>query len=567
MTKEWVYPNLTNDESDKLAFELKNLNDEFFYLLYSLILDDDDKFKLERINLEISTNAKVDVDLRISMAVRKYAKRMKNVPKSSVWKSLMNNENHFSFGSHISREAILTLGFVFRLNSQEIDSLLLAADYNRLYTRSAIECAYIYTCELYRNSPEYERFCDESAAVNDEEFICNFTFFNQIASHEARLAPSESAYINNIRAALIPNGKKLPRTITRSNLEKFILEEALSAPNQTAEFTEALRGVIKTSRFGNESSFYFFLNTHRDKVFVPNRERSLRYVYNCLYRYMKTPRFQSNESRELEDQISLAYFYKRFSMFLDGLNLFTPAEIFIRYYFECDGDDGAIIPDTDTYYRDYYSEDHFVSVQEAKLGLIRTTKELLASDSKSTTDTNGLSEDEKQQIKEILTKDGEADSQLKCFKKVLVGDYDVSKLLLVLMYLFTSVGDRSEGFRFSLDTKETALNSFFRSNLRFCGDDEGSIEELNAWLEDSGFSTMIGDPLRDFVESFLNNAFKEEIIDFDSEGTPEHFEEVKGRATNNYLTPVLLKNLNITMFKNLHKNIKSLYNQISTLLI
>ena len=573
-----IYPTITDAERDRIAEEFRNPNAEFFKRLKELVLDDRGSFVIRRLNDEISSGAKDEVSLRISMVVRKFANRLsssKKLAKGSVWKKLSDNDNHFSYDSDISREVVLALGFVFRLNSEEIDSLLLSLDYNKLYTRSAIECAYIYACDLYQKSEEYKCFCDDGAAVDDDEFICNFTFFNMLAAHEAELAPYESEYINNVKKALDVRGNNLPRTITRKNLESFIEEEAMSSPNKTAEFNETLRSFIEASDFGNETKFYFFLNNHRD-VFVLNRERSLRYIFNALYRYIETPRLNWENKPELEDQISLSYFYKRFSVFLDGLNLFTPDEIFIRYYFSCDGEGEPVEIDTDTYCYDFFrdediDESYDSLLEKARLDLIHTVKELLkipSSDEKK----DVLTEAEYKAVRKILFKKVDSDmeslkTQLKSFKRVLIGQNDCTKLLFVLLYMFTSVGDRSESFNFSLDTESETVNRFMRGNLRFHGEDEGSMEELDMWLEDSGFPTMVGDPLRDFIEDFFRNSFKEVKVDPDSYGKPVHFEEVKGNATNNYLTPILLQHRDIKAFKNIHKNTKSLYDEISTLII
>lgn len=574
-----IYPSITAIERERLAEEFKNPNAKFFKRLKELVLDDRGSFVIRRLNDEISCNANDEDSLRISMAVRKFAKRILNLikkfPKDSVWKTLSNNDNHFSDDCEISRETVLALGFVFRLNSEEIDSLLLSLDYNKLYTRSAIECAYIYACDLYQKSEEYKRFCDESAIIDKGEFICNFTFFNKLAAHEAELAPYESEYINNVKKALGVRGNNLPRTITRKNLESFIEEEAMSSPNKTAEFSETLRSFIETSDFGNETKFYFFLNNHRD-VFVLNRERSLRYIFNALYRYIETPRLNYKNKYILEKQLSLNNFYKRFSVFLDGLNLFTPDEIFIRYYFSCDGEGEPVDIDTDTYCYDFFSDEdddekYDSLLAKARLDLIHTVKKLLKK-SLSDENTDVLTEAEETAIRKILFKKVNSDTeslntQLKSFKRVLIGQNDCTKLLFVLLYMFTSVGDRSESFNFSLDTESETVNRFMRGNLRFHGEDEGSMEELDVWLEDSGFPTMVGDPLRDFVEDFFRNSFKEVKVDPDSYGKPVHFEEVKGNATNSYLTPILLQHRDIEAFKNIHKNIKSLYDEISTLLI
>lgn len=574
-----IYTYITAAERERLAEEFRNPNAKFFKRLKELVLDDRGAFVIRRLNDEISRNVKAEDSLRISMVVRKFAKRILNLikkfPKDSVWKTLSNNDNHFSDDCEISRETVLALGFVFRLNSEEIDSLLLSLDYNKLYTRSAIECAYIYACDLYQKSEEYKRFCNDGAAVDDDEFICNFIFFNKLAAHETELAPYESEYINNVKKALGVRGNNLPRTITRKNLESFIEEEAMSSPNKTAEFSETLRSFIETSDFGNETRFYFFLNNHRD-VFVLNRERSLRYIFNALYRYIETPRLNYKNKYILEKQLSLNNFYKRFSVFLDGLNLFTPDEIFIRYYFSCDGEGEPVDIDTDTYCYDFFSDEdddekYDSLLAKARLDLIHTVKKLLKK-SLSDENTDVLTEAEETAIRKILFKKVDSDTeslktQLKSFKRVLIGQNDCTKLLFVLLYMFTSVGDRSESFAFSLDAESETVNRFMRGNLRFHGEDEGSMEELDVWLEDSGFPTMVGDPLRDFVEDFFKNSFKEVKVDPDSYGKPVHFEEVKGNATNSYLTPILLQHRDIEAFKNIHKNIKSLYDEISTLLI
>lgn len=574
-----IYTYITAAERERLAEEFRNPNAKFFKRLKELVLDDRGAFVIRRLNDEISRNVKAEDSLRISMVVRKFAKRILNLikkfPKDSVWKTLSNNDNHFSDDCEISRETVLALGFVFRLNSEEIDSLLLSLDYNKLYTRSAIECAYIYACDLYQKSEEYKRFCNDGAAVDDDEFICNFIFFNKLAAHETELAPYESEYINNVKKALGVRGNNLPRTITRKNLESFIEEEAMSSPNKTAEFSETLRSFIETSDFGNETRFYFFLNNHRD-VFVLNRERSLRYIFNALYRYIETPRLNYKNKYILEKQLSLNNFYKRFSVFLDGLNLFTPDEIFIRYYFSCDGEGEPVDIDTDTYCYDFFSDEdddekYDSLLAKARLDLIHTVKKLLKK-SLSDENTDVLTEAEETAIRKILFKKVDSDTeslktQLKSFKRVLIGQNDCTKLLFVLLYMFTSVGDRSESFTFSLDAESETVNRFMRGNLRFHGEDEGSMEELDVWLEDSGFPTMVGDPLRDFVEDFFKNSFKEVKVDPDSYGKPVHFEEVKGNATNSYLTPILLQHRDIEAFKNIHKNIKSLYDEISTLLI
>ena len=570
---------LTPKELDEIVDYVKRPNKELLECLKSLVFEADGKtFKLKRLNKDIKPNTMN----KISAAVRQYSKKVIEVygdSKSSIWHKLSSKEVLFKDSIEITRPMIIALCFVFRLTVIDANNLLNSAGYYGLYARSIEDSIINYTLSMYLKSDSFKSFNEEKDVIDSEKYIENYTLFLSIIRDKRItisldfLERAKRCFIDpeaSIKKEVIPSksGKERNTTdnliIYRDPLEDFILNSAKIPENQTKVCNERLKNTIQLTdyQYAKENFYSLYLNVNKER-FALNRERSLRYLYMMLYRYILTPTIHANADKsrknlspKLLDRINMGYFFSYFTEFINQFNLFSPAEITIQNYFSIKPGDIAkleikreFIPSEDS----SGINDADELKQRKNKAFVAMIREILSACPGACNEIgNGqnFSSDEKKKIINILNSKGSRKNRSSEFREILLGSKDINRELFILVYLFTSMSQN-----------DYTINIEKLSDLNI---GKGSFEELNMWLSDCGFKSLVNDPLEEFVNYFFmfnySDSFNRETHDI------VYSEKLKASAVNKYFSQILLDYPTINLFERLRQSATLLSDETKALL-
>ena len=529
--------------------QLANRNKVFFETLDGFTKNDDGTFKLKRLNNEIKDR----IRFPYAVPVRSYAKKVNELygfEKGSFWSRLSTKDKEFSNKETITREEVIALALVFRLSSDDLNDLLDSLGYYGLYPRQIVDAALIFVLDTYQSSDEFKRFKDPDIDIKKEEFVSNYAFFYHLVKKQSKIDLSllQSDYIKDFRKRLTTitrNGKPQPSLDTNKwfisidMLREFIESSTAKEKNQTIQCQTKLRDtiskVIENGQYGNETCFTEFLNSGSEddesnrERFVNNREKSHRYVLKMLYRYLLRESSQAY-NRGIKDNggIKVSQFFLRFTEFLDYMNTEKASELFIREYVFLDDD--QVRENIKKFCVDFFHKElRCYSVEEQrmirkilrlyliyclniKVGDNNTEKN--ESEKKAvkeslvdpTRDPVVLSELEIATMKRILQSDNDNDDDNKItpnhyagFRKILLAEADISRLMFILLYLFTFSHKETTVFKFTneivinnknVKRSQPDANESKTDGISYYSSSGGDISELNRWLLDSGFPAL-----------------------------------------------------------------------------
>ena len=530
--------------------QLANPNTAFFELLDEFTQNDDGTFKLERLNDGI----KEITQFPYAVPVRNYAKKVSELygfGKGSFWSRLSTKDKEFSNKETITREEVIALALVFRLSSDDLNSLLDSLGYYGLYPRQIVDAALIFVLDTYLSSKKYDRFKDPSIKIKKKEFVCNYVFFYELVKKQSKIDLSllQSDYIKDFKKQLTTitrDGKTQPSLdtnkwfISKDMLRDFIESSTAKEKNHTIQCQNELRNtiskVIENGQYGNETGFTEFLNSGSEddesnrERFVNNREKSHRYVLKMLYRYLLRESTQAyNKGIKENGGIKVSRFFVRFTEFLNYMNTEKASKLFVIEYTYLEND--QVKENTGKFCADFFHKDlSCYSVEEQRV--IKKILRLyliyclnIKAEDNNTEDTEKkksekkavkkslddptrdpvvLSELEIAAMKRILQSDNDNDKKITPnhyagFRKILLAEADISRLMFILLYLFTFSHKETTVFSFG---NEIVINNDVKNNVKRSHPDAnesktdgisyyfssgGDISELNRWLLDSGF--------------------------------------------------------------------------------
>ena len=280
--------------------------------------------------------------------------------------------------------------------------------------------------------------------------------------------------------------------------------------NLTDDCMMQLMNTIESSEklaYRDNTHFSNYIESN-SQSFVSNHERAFRYLYKMILRYQNQKRnkkqsdkgvdiFRPFEKRE-ESQISLSNFIKRFSVFMDYYNIYSASERFLMEYISFDEDEFGYEEDIDTFRErvlpdsNNETEVRAIFYDRVRIALSLNCENYDYSKHKSSSE---LSKNEKKQIKRIIKKGPKVtNDDINSFKGILSGEKDVSRMLFIMLYLFTSY----------TEVDDRANNASAR------------INELNNWLLRSGFIPL-SEAFKEFVITFYQSIF----TIFDAEALPD----------------------------------------------
>ena len=499
---------LSDEQKQKLCNYFGSPNELLFQTLSEMVFCDPDakKFRLERLN---NGGVKPNTILPFAVPVREYAKMLDekySIPDGSIWKQLKRNGDilYERKNKKISRAAVIALAFVFRLSSQELDMLLEAAGYYRLSARSIPGSVLIFVLETYKKSKVYSRFEDASHELNEDEFIENYTYFNKLlhqfkdVASESRFAAELVAHMTAVPEGIKKEGSRTTWTLNREHLKDISVPGGELSLKLTQRCMEELKETVKEScmlDYGDSTLFEDFIDDNRS-VFVQNREKALRYLFTLIERYENRERvfpnkkdYKNDYQKRAQKQIDLTTLSRRFTIFMDFINLYSAGEMFLRYYISCDED---FEEDIITFAKDCLPDntDEEIAV-ELFYERIRMALSMSCSDYriKRPVPKVPLEDYEKEMVRSVIMatikkESHPSDDMSDQFRRIISGKADITRLFFVFFYLFVSHQPCNKNCR---STANEQLN------------------ELDEWLTDAGFPGIIGDKLEDFVRTFLES--------------------------------------------------------------
>lgn len=495
MNKDIIF--LTDEQKKDLSEYFAHPNRMLFRKLAELVYRDPAKrkFRLERLN---DGGIKENTLCPFAVPVRAYARkvlRCMEQPAGSIWRKLAADGDilHERDGKRLSRAAIIALAFVFSLSSSEVDELMDASSYYRLYARSIPDAALIYALEIYKNSEEYRRFENASVALSETEFIGNYWYYIRLFARYDSVS-FESGFSGTLVEVLTSaaEGAKPQRVTWTLNHEKL---KTVSEPGGDStlnltrrcmeELKEAVSEGLEADR-GDLRPFEEFVEDNR-KALVQNRERALRYIFVMLNRYQERERIVADKGKfgsKAEERIDLSTLSRRFTVFMDCVNLYSAGEMFLRHYISCFN--GEYEEDIEAFALDCLPED---TDDETAVGAFyeRVRFALSLTDSKykrkKTDAMTPLDDSERGLVCRIIEKERTLSGDMSLqFKRIISGEADVPRLFFIFFFLFTAPRGKEKNR---------------------AGFAEDELQRLDEWLAKSGFPGIIGDPLEDFARAFL----------------------------------------------------------------
>ncbi|MBQ3264570.1 MAG: hypothetical protein IJH07_02210 [Ruminococcus sp.] len=601
--------------SQSLLVQFQNPNKAFFDKLTELTMSDG-RFKINRLNFGIKTNTLYD----FAVPVRRYATVLVDLyhfKSGSFWSSLSSNDKTFSKNEKISREEAIAFAFAYRLSSNQLNVLLESLGFSRLYPRQIMDAALIFSLDTYLCSQAYDDFANRYGPLKPEEYAANYVIFEKILRKENKvdLSLMQSPFMRSLQEQFSNDTKKLYKKghdnwyISRKRLREIILQDISFDVNLTAEGSKKLYELIENvneyRQFGNLTWFKDYLNTaslkgtNNREMFVQNSEKSLLYLLKMMYRYLQTKTIRSvKKGTKQPNGIRLSMFFTRFTEFLDKLNLINPKDLFICEYVQAKtkNNKNHLCFSYSNFCEDFLGIDYdelpnALRNKTEKL-LILYIKYILDMDPGPGTDDYSelqgeivsLDKKEEKRIGDIL-KAGKKKRELQAnrltnYKKLFSGA-DISRLMFILVYLFTYVSESDDSFTLdpkisigNFDVQDNKKKSVYYSN-------KGSFEELNYWLFDSGFPKLTdSEPLKNFVCGFMNQDYYEKrqkvsipVAVKDSnllkmtnrvEKTP--FEKSKAEYVAKVFRNVIIRDKSLDMLSKLHLSSYSLFTAETELL-
>lgn len=488
---------LADEQKKALSEYFAAPNRTLFRKLAELVYKDPVKkaFRLERLN---NGGIKENTLCPFAVPVRAYAKkviRLIDQPAGSIWKKLAADGDilYERGGKRLSRAAIIALAFVFRLSPSEVDELMDASCYYRLYARSIPDATLIYSLEIYRHSEEYRSFEDPSVEISDSDFIGNYTYYISLLAQYENVS-----YENSFSGALVKvmtsaaegaDRKRVTWTLDHEKLKTISEPGGDSTLNLTHRCMEELKEAVSEgieAGCGDLRPFGVFVKDNV-KALVQNRERALRYIFVMLNRYQERERIVADKGKfdsKSEERIDLSTLSRRFTVFMDCVNLYSAGEMFLRHYISCF--DGEYEEDIEAFALDCLPEGTDAETAAgAFYERVRFALSLTNSKYKrKKTDVKEPPDDfERGLICKIIEKERTLSGDMSLqFKRIISGEADVPRLFFIFFFLFTAPRvekENRDGFA------------------------EDELQRLDEWLAKSGFPGIIGDPLDDFVRAFL----------------------------------------------------------------
>lgn len=593
--------------ANRMLKEFQNPNKRFFEMLEKMTVKDR-AFRLKRLN----TGVKPNTSHAFAVPVRYYAKiliELYGFESGSFWSKLSHKDKVFSEKELITREEVIALAFVYRLSSTRLNALLKCLGYSSLYPRGIAESAIIFCLDTYRKSKEFARFTDPSIELEKREFVSNYDLFYQIMLKQSRidLSVMQSPFVGDLKKHLTDNSlNEKPNSLdtnkwflSKKVLRKFIISSTIDENNLTIQCQKDLRKTINDvntlQMYGNISFFTSFLNSGSDdncsnrERFVCNREKSLRYVLKMMYRYLTS-------HSKLENGIRISTFFLDFTRFLNYLNLTKPSELFITEYIyekKCD-----IFWDYNGFCEGFFHVDYNKLTPELKdkiklLMCLYVKRTLNVKPQKNKNPDNEqnnkqenanavedleklvtsteLNECESAEINRIMkSQKAVTKNHYSNFRRILLGEADISRLMFILMYLFTfssDINDLSfddEIIANAFEEKALHVNSLSESKIlnesntgiSYFLSDSGSLSELNHWLQSSGFSVLSEkESLKQFVEDYFEKKYDKIIFGVEKTGYLAYM-----------LKYILLQDGSLQMLSKLHMSSYSLYTAEQVLL-
>lgn len=529
----------------KSNVQLANPNKVFFEMLDGLTKNDDGTFKIKRLNQGITDRT----SFPYAVPVRKYANILIDLygfEKGSFWSRLSKKDKAFSVEETITREEVIALALVFRLSSDEVNELLACLGYYGLYPRQVVDAVAIFVLDTYQGSDEYEKFINPDIDIKDEEYVSNFSFFYELVKKQSRIDLSllQSDYIKEFRNQLMSvtkGGKSQPSLdtnkwfLSKDMLRDFIESSTAKEKNYTFqcsnELSEIVNKVKENKQYGNETYFTEFLNSGAEddesnrERFVNNREKSHRYVLKMIYRYLLRESSQAHSQGIKENGgITLSQFFLKFSRFLDNMNARNATELFVMEY-TCLNEDNQVAENAEKFCVDFFHKElrqYNAEQQEMIEKILRLyliyclnikkavkkekeksgKKDLKRSVVDPTKDPVVLSGLEIAKIQRIHRSNKDniiTPNHYAGFRKILLAEADISRLMFILLYLFTFSHEETTVFSFGNEIvrNNVAKNNVNRSQsnasgsrtdgISYYSSSGGDISELNRWLLDSGF--------------------------------------------------------------------------------